>query len=294
VKTVSHPVNVAVIIPVYNDWEQLAQCLKALDQQSFPYSRFSIVVVNNGSNRPIKTALSCNSLLIACKTPGSYAARNAGISAVRADVYAFTDADCRPEPSWLSEAVTAFERSGRRDMLVAGSIKVTTKGSRLRPAELLETITAFPQERTVRQGYGVTANLFVHHSVFSVTGPFREDLKSGGDKEFCLRARNYGFRLKYCVEAVVQHPPRRYLSALISKERRVTGGRYSVVNGTLSRVLLLGRYLAPPVRTLKAILLDRQFSPEARLLATGALLWCRWEGIRELFRLIVLRRPARR
>ncbi|QEC53356.1 glycosyltransferase [Anseongella ginsenosidimutans] len=38
---------VSIITPVYNDWDRLAICLKALANQSYPAHLYEIIVVNN-------------------------------------------------------------------------------------------------------------------------------------------------------------------------------------------------------------------------------------------------------
>ena len=40
---------VSVVIPVYNDADRLALCLRALEAQTYPRERFEIVVADNGS-----------------------------------------------------------------------------------------------------------------------------------------------------------------------------------------------------------------------------------------------------
>ena len=71
---------VSIIIPTYKDWDRLKICLNALNDQSYPYNKFEVVVINNDTNNlPPYKINNLNVKLINEKTIGSYAARNAGI-----------------------------------------------------------------------------------------------------------------------------------------------------------------------------------------------------------------------
>ena len=83
---------------------------------------------------------------------------------------------------------------------------------------------AFRQAENVQQGHSVTANLFVRRAVVEAIGPFNAELQSGGDFEFCQRAKRAGFALVHAETAVVAHPARESLAALFRKNRRVAGG----------------------------------------------------------------------
>ncbi len=91
---------VSVIIPVYNDAGRLRICLAALHKQTYDSDRYEIIVIDNGSDpSPVMDNLKVefdNVVYDQELTPGSYAARNKGITIAKGDVIAFTDADCIP------------------------------------------------------------------------------------------------------------------------------------------------------------------------------------------------------
>ena len=211
--------KVSVIIPVYRDWATLARCLDALAAQTLPATEFEVLVISNEPEPPAPLARPGVRLLHEPRGH-SYAARNAGLVVARGAILAFTDADCRPAPDWLAAGCAALSQAGTD--LAAGRIRVEsdTKG----PAVDYESAFAFRQDDNVRHGHGATANLFVHRRVFERVGPFDATLQSGGDFEFCQRAVQGGCRLDYAAAAVVGHPARDSLAALLRKNRRVAGG----------------------------------------------------------------------
>lgn len=246
---------VSVIVPVL-DASMLADCLTSLERQTYP--NFEVVVVDNGA--PIDIGRIVNSFSRAAlhreETPGSYAARNRGIVAARGAIFAFTDADCRPRPSWLSRGVqrlTALPEVGA----VGGHIEVTRRGEgRATLVELYESKHAFPQERYIDEfDFAVTANLFTRRSTIENIGPFRSDMESAGDHEWGQRLVKSGYRLVYEADAVVDHPPRTSWSELHRKYLRVAKGElYRNTESGNSSTLPWGRVFRQVVPPLKTIL----------------------------------------
>nr|WP_269204631.1 glycosyltransferase [Motilibacter deserti] len=220
--------RVSVVVPVFDQWEHLAGCLQALEQQTLGAESFEVLVVDNGSSTPPPPAMPGQRLRLRWlqeSRPGSYAARNTGLRAAGADVLAFTDADCRPAPRWLEEGLRALDGPPQVD-LVGGSITLfPARPDRLSPVEAYELVKAFPQERYVDQlRFAATANLFARRAVFDSVGEFEERLRSGGDREFGQRAARAGHSWRYAPAAAVRHPARRTFGELGSKLARVVAG----------------------------------------------------------------------
>lgn len=217
----------SVIIPVRNDLDRLRRCLDALWSQTFPLDRVEIIVVDNGSDVPVTSALPSipGGIWVGVEpNGGSYAARNLGISRARGSFLAFTDADCLPRPEWLETAWQTFQRVGDR-IVLAGRIDVFPAHEEPTAVERYERLFAFPQESYVRcRNFGVTANLIVPASVMREVGSFRKDLHSGGDREWGERCHAAGYSLAYEPEMVVGHPARRSLAQMAEKSRRVVDG----------------------------------------------------------------------
>ena len=220
-----HP-RISVIIPVFNDADGVARCLGAIAEQTYPLERIEVIVVDNGSTDPISVEVPHPFVfrVLREKQPGSYAARNAGARAAEGDILAFTDADCWPDPDWLTLGVHAIRSSGGRS-IVGGEVAFK-RPIPLRAAALYQLVTGFGQADNVRaRGFAATANMFCTRHQFQVTGPFDTRLLSGGDREWCWRARKGGFATVFCQASRVHTFPRNNLSGAIRQARRVAAGR---------------------------------------------------------------------
>ncbi|MDB5422325.1 MAG: Dolichyl-phosphate mannose synthase related protein, partial [Brevundimonas sp.] len=199
--------EVTVIVPAWNVQDDLGHCLRALEAQTLSPKAFEIIVVDNGStDGTVAVADSFAGVRVLSEPrPGSYHARNTGLAHALGDYIAFTDADCRPAPDWLSEAVSACRiRPGVG--LIGGRIELFSDVDNPGPAELYERIFAFRQKETVASGRCTTANWISPRAVLDQLGGFDGALKSGGDYELSLRIGAAGYPLAYVETMVVRHP----------------------------------------------------------------------------------------
>ncbi|MFC5381925.1 glycosyltransferase family 2 protein [Aquipuribacter nitratireducens] len=213
-----------VVIPVRGPAPTLSKTLALLESQR-TVTDYEVLVVENGGPCPgLKDVVDRSpvSRYMYVEEAGSYRARNAAIRVARGDVIAFTDADCLPEADWV-ERGTAWVRKGY--LRVAGNVRVEAiSPGRPGPVEMWETLSAFPQERYVEDGWAVTANLFCAAALFDSYGLFDADLMSGGDREWGLRVSRAGVPLLYDDKLVVRHPARVTYSEMLEKLRRTSRG----------------------------------------------------------------------
>lgn len=280
--------TVGVVVPVFNDWPRLQECLAALAHQTYPGALLRVRVVNNGSTDwPAHPTFPLPVELIDHAEPGSYGARNRAALNWSVDVLAFTDADCRPDPDWIRAGVAALQRSAGQPGLVAGRIVLeAARPEQPTPAEQLDQILGFDQARTVRRGgFAVTANLFVPQRCLQQLGGFHSGTRSGGDRDFCDRAVAAGCALSFAADAVVRHPARDW-PELLHKQRRIVGGRLSLAGASLIHrcaVLLLS--LRPIVSESLRVCRQRQLPWRRRLQLCALVLRLRAAVLLEWLRL---------
>jgi glycosyltransferase involved in cell wall biosynthesis len=217
---------VSVVIPHYNDLENLAQCLTRLERQTWPRDRFEIVVADNNSRGGIAALRALSPRIHAIPAPeqGAGPARNAGVAAATGEVLAFIDSDCSAEPQWLEEGLAGLKLFD----YVGGQVRTTIPpGGNLTPAEAFEAVFAFNIKSYIeKQRFTVTANLFVPRTVFDKVGGFHNGVSE--DNDWCHRANALGYRLGYIEEAVVSHPARREWRDLTRKWDRINAEHLAI------------------------------------------------------------------
>jgi glycosyltransferase involved in cell wall biosynthesis len=155
-------VRVSVIIPNYQDLENLDRCLTHLEAQTIERDAFEIVVSDNASPvglAAVEAAVAGRARVVLSREKGAGPTRNVGVAASRGRILAFVDSDCRPDPTFLEEGVRMLDRFD----VVGGAIRVDVeKPGRPTPSEAFELVFAFQNEQYIKKkGFSVTAALLV-------------------------------------------------------------------------------------------------------------------------------------
>lgn len=289
--TKSYPcVVMTVIVPVYRQWNHMPLLVEALNKQSMEQSKFEVVVVANEC--PPKDAddlkLPENWRMIICLDKGSYAARNAGLKIANAPLIAFTDADCCPQEEWLSTLHNALLNDPKQ--IVAGRIDMASSGVETIWSSY-DLVRGIPQELYVSRGYGAGANLGVSQGIISAIGSFDSNRFSGGDAEFCRRARQLGFGIRYLNNAIVLHPARTRAIEVIRKARRIRGGQITS-GAVIRRLQWIGLSAVPPLReSLRFLQRQGPIKIKAKALLVLYIIWI--ITLAETLRLLLGGKPER-
>lgn len=289
---------VSVIIPVFNDGVRLKRCLSALAQQTYPSDLYEVIVVNNGSDPAENIAGIVAQFPQAIYTdesqPGSYAARNKGMTVAKGTAIAFTDADCIPAADWIEQGVQLLQTP--KVGLVGGKIECSfVDPTHPTAVELYESLWyPLPQQEFVENHhFAATANLFTFASVIQQVGGFDRTLKSNGDREWGQRVHQAGYALIYGETIQVIHPARHSFPELYRRARRIIGGRYDlhqkapVWQRHQFFVLTLAQYsIAPIVMVGFIFLLDRRLKTlEQKLDVSRVMFFVSYVYVWELIRL---------
>lgn len=287
-------VDISIIVPVYEDWGLMDIFIEHMKEQTLCKKKWELILVDNGSsNVPDKKLLPHFVRLFVCEQPGSYSARNFGISKTGGGLLVFSDADCQPDPAWLEEYWRAHLCYGGKT-LIAGAVVVDKLGDgAMNKYEKYDSFFGIPQAKYVQKsGYAVTANLAVPKMVFNQVGMFDSRRFSGGDAEFCRRAIRSGMQLKFLESARVLHPARSTWAELETKVRRVKGGQLR--NGSCSRraYYLIRTVFSPLHRAMGVMSLPISFKYKLEVLSVALrLAIVEWK---EAFFLIFGSKPERR
>lgn len=259
---------VSVIVPVYNDYRNLINCLTSLAKQTYPRNLYEVIVVDNGSTEDYGniTALFPGIVSVKEEYPTSYAARNKGVSVSRGEVIAFTDSDCVPDECWIEAGVNQL--AGNPDCgLVAGKIRFSyKKPGHPNPAELFDSLNYLCQKHYVLNlRFGATANVFTRKKIFDKVGLFNSALYSGGDVEWGRLVFSSGYKLVYADDVCVTHPARHSLNQIRQRNVRVQGGVYLYqknegANHSLITLVKSLCGLIPPIIRIMRTIWDRRLS----------------------------------
>lgn len=205
----------SVIVPVRNGADSLPALLESLAAQTLARERFEVIVVDNDSSDcTAEIALAHGTKVVSEPIANRSRARNRGVAAASARLYAFTDADCVADPAWLERLLGSASLAP----LVAGEVKLSVSDEP-NAIERFEALWRFGQGSWVaQQGWAATANLLVHADAFKAVGGFDPAWRHiGEDADFCVRAARSGYELAFCPEAVVQHDGERELRPMLRR-----------------------------------------------------------------------------
>ncbi|MDD1705818.1 MAG: glycosyltransferase [Methanoregulaceae archaeon] len=102
---------ISVIVPAYNEEQNIGKCLESLSRQTIPRDLYEIIVVDGGSrDRTREIAAEYADLVFIQTSRKVGGARNDGAQKAQGDIIATTDADCIIPPDWLSVTMAAFDR----------------------------------------------------------------------------------------------------------------------------------------------------------------------------------------
>ena len=253
--------TLSVIIPHYDDLDNLRDCLARLANQSAPRQSFEVIVADNNSScgpHAVEKVCAGMAKLVSATIQGAGPARNIGARHACGRYLAFLDSDCRPSPDWVARGVEALAGSE----MVGGHVEVVASDpSNPTPVESFELIFAFNNQRYVEvKGFSITGNMFVRREVFEFVGEFRS--KVSEDLDWGRRAVALGFRWRYVANVRISHSARHDWPSMKRKLRRITRESYFLVSGTCrGRLWWLVRswlMLAAPVFEIGKVLRSRK------------------------------------
>jgi GT2 family glycosyltransferase len=202
----------SIIIPTYARPGQLATCLQALTCLDYPRYRFEAIVVDDGSENPLKDVVEpfrhqLNVILLSQPNAGPATARNTGASQARGKFLAFTDDDCSPVPDWLKTLAKRF--AATPDCAIGGRTLNSLRDNPFSTASqiLIDYLYDYYNSDHNQANFFASNNLALPRERFHEIGGFDTTFPSaaGEDRELCDRWLNHGCRMIYAPEVLVWH-----------------------------------------------------------------------------------------
>ena len=205
--------KISVVICAYNAADTLDECLASLTALTYPDTE--ILVVNDGSSDATATIARRHPdvTVIDLLNGGLGAARNAGLAAASGEIVAFTDADCRVDPDWLTYLVQPMLVS---DVVGAGGPNVVPPDDPW-VAQCVALAPGSPthvmlDDRTAEHIPGCNM-AFRRDALLSINGFNPVYLRAGDDVDICWRLQALGLRIGFAPAALVWHHHRAHVQA---------------------------------------------------------------------------------
>lgn len=218
--------SISVVVPFFNSERHVAGCIESLLAQEGFETPFEVIFVNNGSTDGSASIVGRFGELIVLeeRTPGAYAARNAGIRRARAPLIAFTDADCIVDRHWLRSIRDGMQHS-EIAILLGQCLYPPDAPFSLRLLGAYESAkTAYVTRRcAAAHHFGHANNMAVRAAVFEELGLFKE-WERAADTELVHRvaSRRPDLRLSYRPSMMITHMEFRSARARVRRLRLYT------------------------------------------------------------------------
>ncbi|GET37212.1 glycosyltransferase family 2 protein [Microseira wollei] len=202
----------SIIIPTYNRPERLTTCLESLTRLNYPWHRFEVIVVDDGSKTPLENVVArfqdtLNLTLLRQPNAGPASARNAGAATARGKYLAFTDDDCTPASNWLQVLETYFTTTP--DCAIGGLTLNALPDNLYSTASqiLIDYLYEYFNPDPERSRFFASNNFALPAKYFRQSGSFDTSfpLAAGEDRELCDRLLYYGYPMRYAKEAQIYH-----------------------------------------------------------------------------------------
>ena len=218
---------VSLIVPCYNESENIERVLNSLINSDYPQDKLEIIVVDDGSQDntfPKAKSIARKDKRIRVfhkENGGKYTALNYGLKKAQGELIGCVDADCYVEKSALKNVVQYFE--DKNVMAVTSTIKIIKPKTVLENVQYVEYLVAAFLRKVLSflDSIAVTPgplSLF-RREVFEKLGPYKKGHQTE-DLEMAFRLQNANFKIAQALEATVYTFGERKLKDLFIQRMR--------------------------------------------------------------------------
>jgi len=181
---------ISVIIPTFNEEENIAQCLVSLCHQTVLRSEYEIIVVDGGSkDATCEIAKKYADKVFTQTSKKVGGARNDGVKEAKGDIIATTDADCILPPDWIKRIETDFKNPAIVQLY--GPVYPIEEGIGNRFSLLLANTFSRIGYYSRTFYYTLGCNTAFRKDAFEKAGMYR-CIDAGDDLEIAMRLKDLG------------------------------------------------------------------------------------------------------
>ncbi len=220
--------SITIIIPVLHSLDELRHCLESIDDLDYPKDRFQVAVIDchavtglESFSRVVLPTIHCNVDLISLPETAkndapawliesrTNEARNAALSKMPAEIYAFTEDDCTFPRTWLRRIANVIS-----DKVGAiGGPEILPKDLSWFAQSLDTVLNSRIGAGGLRRGgphnkdtyYPRKQNMAYSNQVIEAIEEFPEDLPISGDLFIATKTRDLGLKILYLDDNAVWH-----------------------------------------------------------------------------------------
>ena len=209
--------ELSVVITSYNARETITPCLEALDRQRTSH-KFEVILVDSSNDGTAElVAERFPSVRLITRTERKFCgdARNIGTAHAKAEVLAFTDADCTVADDWVERILLAHKSE---HLIIGGSVGNDKASKAVGWAAYFTEFSQWMPHLDANLVADVPgANMSYKRKVFEELGPFIEGTYCS-DTELHWRAQERGYRLLFAPQICVNHSSLNDFRAFIKHE----------------------------------------------------------------------------
>ena len=172
-------VKFSIVVPIYNVYNYLEDCLESLKNQS--YENFEVILVNDGSpddsQKIIDKYVSLDKRFTGYKKKngGLSDARNYGVTKTTGDYLLFVDSDDTVNKDLLFKLNEEIEQNGEADIIKFGLSQVNINNEEIQKSKLFEFHGKIGEkifEEMITDSFFVTAVLYAYRRKFWIQNKF--------------------------------------------------------------------------------------------------------------------------
>jgi O-antigen biosynthesis protein len=197
--------RVSVVVCAYNAAQTIDECLTSLEELQYPDTE--IIVIDDGSSDATAAIAASHAgvAVVSIANGGLAAARNVGLEHATGEIVAYTDADVRVDPDWLTYLVQPFLNS---NVVAAG-------GPNIVPPDdpwIAQCVARAPggpthvllDDRIAEHVPGCNC-AFRRDALMAIGGFNPIFLRAGDDVDVCWRLQARGWKIGFAPSALVWH-----------------------------------------------------------------------------------------